>query len=145
MKKSAILPVILAAAALWVSTAVGQQKMDYNSFGKDQQDVQKLEAQWADALLNGRAAVLQEILADNYAAVDPSGKTVPKATEVATVQSGQLKLNSLTVSGVALKVYVGAAVVTGTLNIKGKVGTTDVSGEYRYTDIFETQNNSWKA
>ena len=136
---------VLAAAFLTTST-VAQQKMNYSSFGADEKQVQKFEDQWwNNAIQQGQTGVLQDILADDYTVIGPDGKAMTKAQEIALLQSGDLKIDSLSRQDVKVRVYVGAAVVTGRLSLKGTYKDTDLNGDYWYIDLFEYRKDGLKA
>jgi ketosteroid isomerase-like protein len=107
--------------------------------------VRNVEAQWVTAILKRDATALQNILRDDYTEIAPDGKTYNKAWEIASIQSPDLNVQSLSLQGLNVRVYQGGAVVTGTAVVKGTSKDTDFSGEYRFTDVFEPRNNNWQA
>lgn len=112
---------------------------------RDEKDILQLESQWSRAMQSGDTATLNGILADEYMMVDASGKTFSKAQELALYRSGDLKFDSVSVSGQKVTIYIGGATVTGTANIKGKHKKEDISGEYRFVDVLERRKAGWQA
>ena len=145
MKKTVITLMALAAAALVNTSALAQHTLEYNPYAKDAETVSAVEQQWADAILKRDTTALSSILRDDYSLVATDGKTYNKAWELGMVQSPDFALESLSVQIGKVRVYQGGAVVTGTAVVKGKFKDADLSGQYRFTDIFEPRNNAWQA
>jgi ketosteroid isomerase-like protein len=112
---------------------------------RDEKDILQLEAQWTRAIQSGDTATLESLLASDYVMVDPGGKTVSKAQEIAKYRSGELKFSSFATSGQKVIIYIGGAVVTGTARVKGKQGKEDISGDYRFVDVLERRKEGWQA
>ncbi len=144
MKRKSIF-IAISAATLLVASTLAQHKTSYSSYGKDEQDIQALEEQWRDALLTKNTAVLSQIFADDYIMTDPNGQLQTKSQELAMVQGPDFKLTSCTLRELKPRIFVGGAVVTGLLVFKGTYKGADISGDYRFTDVLETRQNTWKA
>lgn len=115
----------------------------FDPTAKDDKDVRKTEKQWVEATLRSDVAALERILPDDFTMVGPDGEVSGKAQEIANHRSGDLKFESLTTDGIKVVVYIGGAVVTGRAVVKGKFKDQDISGEYRFTDVFESRKNVW--
>src|SRR5690349_16838370 len=113
----------------------------------------KLEHEWADAVKNGDADAARRVMADDIAIVNPDGSTSAKAEEVEAIQAKVVTMDSWEI--VEPKVMVldeNNAFVTGRgviKNGKSKVPnskkTIDISGEYRFLDIYTRRNGTWQA
>lgn len=103
---------------------------------RDMQVVNKLIGDYDAAVLKGDADALAKLLSEDYAFVDANGTVWNKGQELASYR-GDLKIDSKTRNGNAVRLYVGAALVTGSMEIKGKYKNEDISGNYRYTEIYE--------
>ena len=112
---------------------------------RDEADVLQLETEWVKALQTRDTAVMERLLAPEYVGVDPAGVTMSKAQEIAMFQRGEFKIDSITTGAQKIKVYIGGVVVTGTSNVKGKFKDQDISGEYRFVDIFERKPSGWQV
>jgi len=116
-------------------------------------EVIKLEHEWADAVKNGDADAARRVMADDIAIVNPDGSTSPKAEEVEAIQAKVVTMDSWEI--VEPKVMVldeNNAFVTGRgviKNGKAKVPnsskTLDISGEYRFLDVYARRNGKWQA
>ena len=112
---------------------------------RDEADILQLEAQWAKALQSRDTAVMERILAPEYVGVDPSGAAMSKAQEIALFRSGDLKFDSVSTGEQKVKVYIGGVIVTGQSTVKGKYKDQDISGDYRFVDIFERRGTGWQV
>lgn len=138
-------PIRAAALALVCAATLQAADGQYNPNKRDEEDVLKLGKQWREAIVRADVAALERIEADEFTFVDPMGTVLTKAQDIALFRDGQLKFDSLDASGIKARVYIGGVVVTGTLTIKGKHGDTDLSGQYRFTDVFEKKKAGWQA
>jgi ketosteroid isomerase-like protein len=67
-----------------------------------------------------------------------------KAQLLADVKSGDLTLESSEISDMKVHVHGDAAVVTYATNDKGKYKTQDITGRYRWTDVFVRRSGTWQ-
>jgi hypothetical protein len=145
MKKTAITLLALVTLVLVNLPAFPQPKWEYNLFARDAEVVANLEQQWATAVLKRDTATLQLLRADDFTLIAPDGKMYNKAAELAMILSPEFKLDSFALQGGKVRVYTGGVVVTGTVVVKGTSKDTDISGQYRFTDVYEPRNNAWQA
>jgi Domain of unknown function (DUF4440) len=113
----------------------------------------KLEREWAAASQSHNSEPVKRIVADDVNMVYPDGTTGTKADEISSIESGTITVESWDL--VDPKVTIlneNAAYITGRGVIKnGKVRdpqtkrTRDISGEYRFTDIYLRRNGQWQA
>ncbi len=112
---------------------------------RDEADILQLETEWAKAIQTRDTAAMERLLAPEYVGVDPAGVAMSRAQEIAMFKSGDLKIDSIAPGGQKVKVYIGGVIVTGTSTIKGKFKDQDISGEYRFIDIFERKPAGWQV
>jgi ketosteroid isomerase-like protein len=112
---------------------------------RDEADILQLEAEWAKALQTRDTVVMERLLAPEYVGVDPAGVAMGKAQEIDMFKRGDLKFDSIATGGQKVKVYIGGVIVTGTSSVKGKFKDQDISGEYRFIDIFERKPSGWQV
>jgi hypothetical protein len=108
---------------------------------RDERVLAKTAADLDAAILRADAAALGKLLSDEYTFVDPTGATMGKAQEIASYQSGDLKIEALSRSGSKTRLYVGGGLVTGMVTIKGKYKNEDISGDYRYVEMYEPRKS----
>ena len=133
------LAVVLAASA--VAAGAGQVPAG------PEQALVTLENDWSQASIKRDGAKLQQFYADEYVFTDADGMTSTKAKEIANLTSGAFRLTAYKFEDVKVRVYGEVAVVTGRNNIKGTWEDIerDISGPYRFTDVFVRRNGRWQC
>ncbi len=109
-----------------------------------EQTLMKLENDALAALLKRDAAAFGKIFAEDAVLATPDGTLQTKAQLLADIKSGDLVIESSTIADMKVKVYGDAAVVTYTTNDKGKYKGQDVTGRYRWTDVFVRRGSAWQ-
>jgi ketosteroid isomerase-like protein len=135
---------ILAIAVLCllsVSLAVAQK----GSPNKVEDEIKKLERDWAQGVMKDGATAVDQYEADDIVSTDPSGRVTDKAQDKMDLSSGDLKFQSLEPSDVKVRVYGNTAVATGTSTVKGTYKGSDISAMYRFTDTWVKRNGKWQA
>ena len=113
----------------------------------------RLEQDWADAVKNGDADTVKRLMADDIVIVNPDGSTSTKAPEVESIQAKTVTMDSWHIEEPKVTVLdANNAFVTGRGVIKnGKQKdpktkkTIDISGEYRFLDVYARRNGKWEA
>jgi len=103
-----------------------------------------LESRFSQALLNGDWKLLAQIEADDLIFTNANGSVTRKVDDLAGLQSGDMKFESIDMSDVHVQDFGDVAVVTGRLVEKGRYKTTDLSGTYRFTDVWARRNSRWQ-
>ena len=106
--------------------------------------VTKIEQEMSTALTKGDADTAAKMLADNFFAVSPDGSTQTRAQFVADLKAGKLKLESNKLDD--MKVHAAGAdmaVVTYRSTDKGTYDGEDISGQYRWVDVFVKRGGTW--
>jgi len=113
----------------------------------------KLERDWANAPKNRDAETVRRVLADDVVITYPDGSTGTKADEVRTIESGAVTADSWDLQDPKVTVLnADSAFITGRGIINnGKYKdpntkkTIDISGEYRFLDVYARRNGKWQA
>ena len=134
--------IVLAAGAM-----VFSQARDTTDAAENNRLLVQMERDWADALVKGDVATLERIYGSDYTAVDPSGRLLSRAEEIAEVKAGIFKPASMTNEEVQVRLYGGGtAVVTGRSIMTGRTSKgQDISGQYRFTDTFIKEGAQWRV
>jgi ketosteroid isomerase-like protein len=112
----------------------------------DEERLNQLVREWADAAVHGDVQKLDAIQADDFKGA-AEGKGFDKRMLREALRSGTLKVAAWTIEDVKVSVKGNAAVVTGksTLTNATFMGQ-DFSGEYEWTDRFVRQRDgAWRA
>ncbi len=113
----------------------------------------KLERDWAAAAKNRDAEAVRRIVADDAVLVYPDGTPGTKADEVRTIESGAITADEWEmVESKVTVIDADAAFITGRSIIKsGKYKDPnqkrpiDISGEYRFLDVYAKRNGRWQV
>jgi ketosteroid isomerase-like protein len=111
---------------------------------KVEDQIKKLEQDWAQAAIKDGVAAVDQYEADDIMSTDPNGRVTDKAQDKKD-NSGDLKFQSIELSDLKIHVYGNTAVVGGTETLKGTYKEQDISGKYRYTDVWVKRNGKWQV
>jgi ketosteroid isomerase-like protein len=99
-------------------------------------EVDKVEAQWRQALLQGDAKAMSGLLADDYIGITNDGTLLSKDDTLADLSSGALHFDSIQLSDRKIRFYGATALVTSRADVMGKTPDGPVSGSFRYTRVY---------
>lgn len=162
-----LLPVALVAIVMALSLSACQRSLDTNSSlttnrntpiepvdtASIEAELIKLERAWAGANMKRDTATVRNILADDIILTYPDGTTGTKSDELGMVETGAISAESWDIADTKVTVLdADAAFITGRGiirkgNLKDpKTGKTiDISGEYRFMDVYAKRNGKWMA
>jgi ketosteroid isomerase-like protein len=126
------------------------QKIDTDSI---ETEIIKREREWADAFRTGDAEVARRVMADDVAIINPDGSVSSKAEEVQAIQDKLVTMESweildpkVTVLDANNAFVTGRGVIkNGKSKVPGSKQTIDISGEYRFLDVYARRNGEWQA
>ena len=110
-----------------------------------EQELIKVEHAWSDAVVKHDGAALQRLYADEYFYTDSDGVVRNKTQDISDITSGKVKIASYVLDDLKVHVYGETAVVTGRNTLKGTFEGKDISGAYRFTDVFVKRAGRWQA
>jgi ketosteroid isomerase-like protein len=119
------------------------QKPSASAAPSEEEEIKSLEHERNVAILNGDAAALDRMTADDYSFITLRGELRTKSEIVKGFKSGSFKYESRQISDLNIRVYGNTAVVTGRSNQKGMEEGKDYSGDYRFTRVYVRQNGRW--
>ena len=132
------LSLVLAAA---VSGQAKEPKAD--SDAAISQTLKATEQAWLDAEKNHDAATFEKLVADDWIAITPDGKSQTKAERVAEIKAAHV--TSATMGDMKVRVFGDTAVVTGTDDEVTMTDGKKSSDHYVWTDVFVRRNGKWLA
>ena len=109
-----------------------------------QKHIESLEMQWRDAVIHRNVRVMDRLLADDYLGISANGTVETNAEELAQSRAGTLRIKSLDLSDIKVRIYGNTAVVTSRAELTGVNGQSDISGNYRYTRVYNKRYGQWK-
>lgn len=116
-------------------------------------EITKLERDWGNAPKSRDADTVRRVLADDVVITYPDGSTGTKADEVRTIESGAVTMDSWELYDPKVTVLdANNALITGRSIIKNgsykdpnSKQTIDISGEFRFLDVYARRNGKWQA
>jgi len=109
-----------------------------------EQTLMKMEQEIADGIEKGDLSVYDKYTAANAVFTDPGGMLLSKAQLLAQFKSGDLKIESTKIADMKVQMFGNTAIVTYRTTDKGMYKGKDISGEYRWTDVFSKMAGKWK-
>jgi uncharacterized protein DUF4440 len=104
-----------------------------------------LQHRWVEALVKADAAALDTILVDSYVDTDESGRRFDKPGVLAALESGDLKLASITLLETHVHRYGDSAVLTGASVQIGAFQGQPIAPKILFTATLVLQNGEWRA
>jgi ketosteroid isomerase-like protein len=116
-------------------------------------EISRIEKEWAAAAQRHDAEAVGKYLADDLAMTYPDGTTGTKSSELRDIASGAMTVDSWEIADTKVTVLgPDSAFITGRGIIKnGKYKAAEsktavnISGEYRFTDVYARRNGQWLA
>ena len=113
----------------------------------------RIEREWANASKTHNAEAVKGFLADNAVIIYPDGTTATKAEEIKTIESGAITVESYeSLEPKVVVINADSAFITGRSVIKnGKIAVPgqkkpiDISGEYRFLDVYARRDGKWQV
>jgi ketosteroid isomerase-like protein len=133
----------VAVMAIFTSSfavAMGQMASD-----DVKQNLMRMEQEDTQAFIKGDTAVIDRDVADSMAFTAPDGSTSTKADTISSIKSGDLKFESSVLSDFKVMQYGDTAVVTYTSTDKGSYKGQDISGTFRWTDVWVKHGGKWQC
>ncbi len=144
MKRASVLLTLVIAAGSVGYAQTPAKPPAASSNAAVEKAVMKIENDMLAALLKRDGATFGKYFADDAVLTTPDGGVQTKVQLLADVKSGDLVLESSTISDMKVRVYGDTAVATYTTTDKGKYKKTDISGRFRWTDTFVRAGGEWK-
>lgn len=110
-----------------------------------EQELIKLENEWAKAWINGDVAFFDRIMADDFTFTSAWGGVITKTDNLARIKSGDIVITSYVLGDMEVRVYGDAAVVIGRNELKETYKGEDVSSQNQWTHIWVKLARRWQC
>ncbi len=107
-------------------------------------EIEALEQQWQQATVTNNIGEMNRLLADDYVGISSNGTVENKQQALAQRSAGTVRIARLDLTDTRVRVYGDTAVVTSQAQLEGTNGTSDISGQYRYTRVYNRRLGQWK-
>jgi ketosteroid isomerase-like protein len=135
-----LLTAFVGLASIWGAAQKAQAQ------GMTEQKVLQLDHAWAQAFVKGDAAAVDRIESADFVFTGPDGSVTGKADELSDLKTGNFKAEAIELDDLKAHVHGDSAIVTGRSTLKNcKYHGQDISGRYRFTDVFAKVDGDWRA
>ena len=107
-------------------------------------DLIQLESRFNDALVRADVKTIEEIEADDLIFTHATGTVTSKPDEMQSLKSGDFKFESIRMTDTRVQDFGDVAVVVGKLVEKLQCKNADISGTYRFTDVWAKRKGKWE-
>jgi ketosteroid isomerase-like protein len=107
-------------------------------------EIEALELQWQQAVVTHNVGAMDRLLADDYIGITSNGTVETKQQAVDQQRAGTVRITKLNLTDTHVRVYGDTAVVTSLADLVGTNGATDITGQYRYTRVYNRRVGQWK-
>lgn len=107
--------------------------------------LKQIEHDWTDAEKAGDTDKISALLGDDWVGLAPDGTTMTKKQFLDAVKSGELKMESMDIGPMHVKLLGTVAVVQGTDTEKSSFKGKDTSGKSAWMDVFAKRDGKWVA
>jgi ketosteroid isomerase-like protein len=142
MRPQFIARVCLTSLVLSAALAVPAQQPKSDTDAVSEK-LQAMERDWLNAEKNHDAAAFEKIVADDWIAITPDGKSQTKAQRAVEIKTA--RTTSATLGDMKVRVFGDTAVVTGTDDEITVEGGKESRDHYVWTDVFVRRNGKWLA
>ena len=143
MKRISVIAALMITVLFLAARQMREAKPGQN--GNVEHTIRQLDREWVEAYPRRDTAALERIYAADLIVTNPDGSVGNKAGEIAGIASGTFTFQSITNEDVRVRVLGDMAVVTGRSTMNGQYKDQDISGGYRYTDVYMKRQGRWQA
>ena len=144
MRRFATLGALVLAASALVSAQAPEARTALPPTQDTEAVLMKMERDAAAALVKRDITGFGSVFSEDAVFTGPDGAVQTKAQLLADIKSGSLVIDASEISDMKVRVFGEAAVVTYTTTDKGKYKGRDISGRYRWTDMFVRRGGKWQ-
>ena len=105
----------------------------------------RLETDWNTAHVQGDAATLGRIFADDLVVVVPGMRPMTRADSLGMFTAGRMKFDRYESSETQIRVYGDTAIVTGRIKRTRTIAGKTMEDDWRFTKVFLRRDGRWQA
>ena len=141
MRSLATIAAVLASCCLQNSHAMAQALGSRAA----EDSVRALEEARGQALIRGDTVALSRMIAAEFNELTRFGTVRSRADNLRDVSSGMLRLVSVRLDSLSVRIYGDVAILQGITDNEGTMGGVAFSGRIRYTRVFVRRDGRWQA
>ena len=120
---------------------LGNEQHDVNEVNEE---IRQLDHEWGAALARNDLEALDRIMPDVFTYTDTFGEVLNKSEFLKVIKRGELTFEILKREDAKLSVHWNTALATGSDTVRSIYKGHDVSGQYRFTNVYVEQGGRWK-
>jgi uncharacterized protein (TIGR02246 family) len=105
----------------------------------------RLETEWNTAHVQGDAATLGRIFADDLVVVVPGMRLMNKADSLGMFTAGRMKFDRYESSDINVRVYGETAIVTGRIGRTRTIQGKTMDDDWRFTKVYLRRGGTWQV
>lgn len=129
--------------ALCISATAARAQRAHLQIAED--SVRGAEADRREALLNADTVALSRLTASEFFEISRFGMIRSRANNMQEIATGTLKLTSIQLDSLSVRIYGDAALLSGISENVGEYRGMPFSGRIRYTRLFVRREGRWQA
>ena len=134
---------VLTVTALLVFASFPAAAQGQGEQSKAEREILALNREWADAMVRGDRAALERIFSDDLIVTSGDGTLRDKKGELGDGGS-EIKTYFFNTEDLRVRVYGGAAVITGHAKWRINYQGRDIDNERRYTCVYARERGRWR-
>lgn len=145
LNRTFVIILTLVSLSLGSSAGPGQVHGQTGRNGKVAEEVTRRERELSAATVRKDIRAMREIVGDDFAGVESSGRVIDKATFINDIESGGDDVQADVPEDMKVRVYGDVAVVTGKLTIKGVKRDGGYDLLLLFTDVWVRRGGRWQV
>ncbi len=132
----------------FISTAFAAIVLSHNSYAQnnDASIIKQLNKTWLDAIVNRDTAALSKVLASDFVLINPNGRKMSKANNLANVILPDQMVLSVNIDSVEARLLTGeTGTITCWTTFVIETGGKKTTGKNCYQDVYVKRNGNWAA
>jgi ketosteroid isomerase-like protein len=111
----------------------------------EREQIEQLESQWKQAMLADDVTAMDKLLSEDYLGVTAGGDLVTKSQQLDRMRTRKVSVTKLDTTEIKFKLIGQIGIVTSLAQIEAESDGRTITGQYRYTRIYQRlPNGSWK-
>jgi len=144
-RRFAVLMAVLFACCGLLQAQQGQVHRHHPAKRMEKEQIEQLEAQWKQAMLDDDVAAMDKLLSEDYLGVTAAGDLVTKSQQLDRMRNRKVSVTKLDTTEIKFKLIGQIGIVTSLAQIEAESDGRTITGQYRYTRIYQRlPNGSWK-
>jgi ketosteroid isomerase-like protein len=109
-----------------------------------EQEIRDMEHKWLEAHLHLDVKLFDELMSDAFIFTGPDGSVQDRTQVLSNFETGAYSFDSFNMDDIHVYSYGEAAVSSGRILLAGSFQGQDMTGNYRYTNVYAKPKGRWQ-